>query len=423
VAVFGTTAKRPLALVLVAALISTSTPSGGNEFPSSTPSTGSSSPRVKVPSGVRAEKDAVLRNPKTNPSKVPIQKKIPIQVNPEKGPRADSVVVPGSGPKGGGGTYDGPPAGQPGGQPGTPGGTGGGPPPQGGPSSEGQPPRPGGGRDNLVPGVLIGAAAVIAIGALLARERAAASQPSQTPPQDQIVDQLLNDGPILATAFNMSAFAVRGFVRGNWPLLIDFQQRSPGTALLQISARDLPEVFSYDLSAACPPPRRCLIQMRLPPEIFGDGLRPAVIAATATGKQGNETQAEFDVFALGAGPRAVGSVAIDGVSFGPSTIRVTEQQRALYRFYSHSDFGNTSVEFWKVENGGDGVRHYLVDDRLIEGGVRRNQWIGVNERREWDGTEKGRKVSSGRHKVQVRAWDRVGDWVTAWSNDVVLVEQ
>jgi hypothetical protein len=277
------------------------------------------------------------------------------------------------------------------------------------------------GRSSL-PAVLIGAAAIIAIGAVLANERTAGSQAIQTPP-DQVIEGILTDGPLLATAFNMSAFAVRGVVRGNWPLLIDFQQRSPGRARLQISARDLPEVFTYDLTEMCPPPRRCLIQMRLPAEIFGEQLQPAVIAATATDPRGNQTQGDFDVYALGAGPRAVGSVAVDEVSFGPPMIQVTKRQRALYRFYSHSDFSNTSVEFWKIENGTDGGRHYLVDDRLIDGGIRKAQWIGVNERREWDGTDKGRNVSSGRHKVQVRAWDRVGDWVTAWSNNLVLVDK
>jgi hypothetical protein len=177
------------------------------------------------------------------------------------------------------------------------------------------------------------------------------------------------------------------------------------------------------LSQVCPPPRRCLIQFRLPPEVFGDQRRPAVIAATATDAQGNATQPEFDVFALGAGPRAIGSVAIDQVSFGPSVIRVADGQQALYRFFSHSDFGNAAVEFWKVEKEFDGSRLFFVDDRSIEGGIRKNQWIGLNERREWDGTEKGQKVSTGQHKVQVRAWDRAGDWVTAWSSSMVSVEQ
>lgn len=297
------------------------------------------------------------------------------------------------------------------------------------PGAPGQPqstPTEGGRRSgrNLLPAAIIGVAAIIAIGTLLAKERDPAGQPGPNPPaQDQIVERLRTEGPRLDDQFNMSAFAVRGFVKGGWPLLIDFEQRSPGVSHLRISARGLPEIFSYDLSEACPWPRRCLIQLRLPTELFGDELRPAVIAATATDHDGRKTQSGFAVYALGAGPRAVGSVAVDQVKFGPATIRAANQQTALYRFYSHSDFSNTSVEFWKVEGQTAGTRHSFVDDRRIEGGIQRSQWVGLNERREWDGKKKGATISSGRHKVQVRAWDRAGDWVTAWSDSMVTVAQ
>jgi hypothetical protein len=280
--------------------------------------------------------------------------------------------------------------------------------------------------NNAVPAAVVGAVALVAIGSLLARERSGATTPSSqpTPSPDELTRRLLDEGPQMAPAFNMSAFAVRGFVRGGWPVLVDFEQRSPGgSAELRISARDLPEVYSYDLGLVCPPPRRCVVQFRLPPEVFGDQLRPAVFAALATNGTGRQTQPDFTVYALGAGPRAIGSVAIDQVSFGPSMIRVAEKQRALYRFYSHSDFGHAAVEFWKVQSDADGNRLAFIDDRAIDGGLRKDQWIGLAERREWDGTEKGTKVSTGMHKVQVRAWDRVGDWLTSWSDATVTVER
>ena len=300
-------------------------------------------------------------------------------------------------------------------------------PPKRGETGDGRrPSREGGGGhgNNILPGVIIGAVALIAIGSLLARERDPVGQNApDVLPSDELTSRLLRDGPHLADQFNMSAFAVRGFVRGGWPLLIDFEQRTPGTTRLSISARDLPEIFTYELSEACPPPRRCLIRMRLPPELFGNELRPAVIAATATDDPGKQTLPTFTVYALGAGPRAVGSVAIDQVAFGPPTVHIASQETARYKFFSHSDFSNTSVEFWKVENGGDGSIHYFVDDDAIDGGVRKDKWVGMSEPRQWDGLKKDQQVSPGRHKLQVRAWDRVGDWVTAWSDSMVLVAQ
>jgi hypothetical protein len=425
------TARRIVSLTL-AALLATSLPARAVDEFAEPPKPKPDSSKAKVykpPVAMTPEKSApVIKPPAKTDVTLPGSKIIP--------PSSGAVVTKPPATGGGGSTSDGPRRGDGGGRigtPGTPGATY--PPPRGGGgdgrpggTGDGRPPSEGGGnrndRNNLVPGIIIGAAAAIAVASLLQSTRSGASQPSQpNPPPDQVVNRLLAEGPIIATAFNMSAFAVRGFVRGNWPLLIDFQQRSEGLAKLQISARDVPEIFEFDLTSACPPPRRCLITMRLPPELFGDQLRPAVIAATATDAKGNATQPEFNVYALGAGPRAVGSVAIDQVTFGPSAISVAAQQSALYRFFSHSDFSNASVEFWKVEDAVDGSRMFLVDDRRVDGGVRKNQWVGMNERRSWDGREREQRVSPGRHKVQVRAWDRVGDWVTALSNDVVTVEQ
>lgn len=116
-------------------------------------------------------------------------------------------------------------------------------------------------RNNAVPAAVIGAVALAAIAGLLLSERSGATSPSSTttPSPDQLTNRLLTEGPQMAQAFNMSAFAVRGLVRGGWPVLVDFEQRSPGSAQLRISARDLPDVYTYDLSQVCPPPRRCVI--------------------------------------------------------------------------------------------------------------------------------------------------------------------
>jgi hypothetical protein len=424
-----TTARQIVSLTLVALFAASLPARAVDEFaepPKQKPDT-SKAKIYKPPVAMTPEKSAPIIKPPA---------KSDVTAPGSKTPPPSSGAVVTKPPSTGGGTSDGPRRGDGGGRigtPGTPGGTY--PPPRGGRgdgrpdgTGDGRPPSEGSSghrdRNNYVPGIIIGAAAALAVASLLTNTQKGTSQSSQpSPPPDQVVNRLLAVGPIIATAFNMSAFAVRGFVRGNWPLLIDFQQRSEGLAKLQISARDVPEIFEFDLTSACPPPRRCLIQMRLPPEIFGDQLRPAVIGATATDAKGNATQPEFSVYALGAGPRAVRSVAIDQVTFGPSAISVAAHQSALYRFFSHSDFSNASVEFWKVEDAVDGSRMFLVDDRRIDGGVRKNQWIGMNERLSWDGREREQRVSPGRHKVQVRAWDRVGDWVTALSNDVVTVEQ
>jgi len=162
--------------------------------------------------------------------------------------------------------------------------------------------------------------------------------------------------------------------------------------------------------------------MSVPQEI-GAEPRPALIAVTATEMDGQTTLPGFKVYGLGAGARAVGSVAIDHVLFQPPSIRARKGQTAAYRFFSHSDFGNASVEFMRVSRATDGSRLEYVNDQLIDAGVRKDQWIGDPERREWNGTDGDNRVSPGPHKLRVRAWDYAGDWVTAWSDSVVTVRE
>jgi hypothetical protein len=273
----------------------------------------------------------------------------------------------------------------------------------------------------VVPAIVAGAAALAVISHMLSREAQPERPGDETVPPDQDrVERLRQTGPQYGAEYNMSAFAARGIVRGGWPLVFDFEQGSPGQVRLSITAQGVPEVFTFPLERQRP--GRYHVVMSVPQEI-GDAPRPALVAVTATEADGQATLPSFRVYALGAGPRAVGSVAIDHVLFQPPTIRARKGQTAAYRFFSHSDFGNVSVEFMKVSDAGDGSRHEYISDQVIEAGVRRDQWIGQPDRREWNGRDANQRVSSGPHQLRVRAWDYDGDWVTAWSDSVVTVRE
>jgi hypothetical protein len=274
-------------------------------------------------------------------------------------------------------------------------------------------------RRNPVPAALAGIVALVVISqALHAETRPQDSQSAPEGRDPRLVEDLLKSGPQLAPAFNMSAFAVRGLVRGGWPLVVDFEQRLPGEVKLRVSARGAPEIYTYRLGRDQVGRRR--IQLPLPAEL-GESPTPALIAVMATDPQDGSTLPAFEVYGLGAGPRAVGSVAIDQVLFQPPRIRVTRNETAAYRFFSHSDFNHASVEFMRTDNSPDGTRYFLVNSEALRDGVRRDQWIGEQERRDWRGLDGQNQVSSGPHKLQVRVWDHAGDWVTAWSHSSVTV--
>ncbi len=266
-----------------------------------------------------------------------------------------------------------------------------------------------------MPAVVAGVAALAAIAALIAHNRAAAK------PDQPMESDWASSGPQLAPLFNSSAFAMRAAVRGGWPLVIDYAHGGPGQVEVQISKRGSGEVLTFPL------PRldggRHIVRFQLPPWL-GDETGEAIFAVTARGgPDGRQTLPDFRIYGLGAGPEAVGSVAIDRLGFGPPGIRVSQHQDASYRFFSRSDFDSLSVEFFRVSESGDGSRHEFVDQQLIPDGVRPNHWVGLDEERSWDGRGTAQQTSLGRHRLQVRAWDADGDWVCAWSDSFVNVLQ
>jgi hypothetical protein len=258
----------------------------------------------------------------------------------------------------------------------------------------------------------------------------------------------------------MSAFAMRAIVKAGWPLVIDFSQEAQGPVDLRISAKGVP-TYTWHLGGERTGVRQVILV--LPPD-FGNALKPALVAVTAT-RDGAPAQTlrPFRVLQLGAGPRAVpglklgamdgsprfvktgqrergpqgtlvlaglmkaaqGSLAqtpaIDRFLFQPENIRARRGERSAYQFHAQSTFDSLAVEFLKLERGPDGLSHHIVNEQFIESGVRQDTWVGVHERRTWDGRDERQLVSSGEHKMQVRAWNDDGDWTTAWSESLLTV--
>ena len=268
-------------------------------------------------------------------------------------------------------------------------------------------------RNWLVPAIAIGVLALVAVNQYVKTERT-----QDRPDESDRVDELLQDGPQLPAQFNGSAFGIRGLIKGGWPIVVDYEQYVPGVVRLRIAIPGA-DVVTYRLDQFGL--GRHVLQFKLPP-FLGDHLRPAVIALTAVDPATQtETLEGFKVYGIGIGPRAVGSVAVDQLEFTPGTVSVEAGQTAAYAFHSRSDFDNAAVEFMRVIQSPDGLHKRLVNSRRIRGGVPRDAWIESDEQERWNGLDVDRRVSEGRHQLQVRVWDDGGDWVGAWSDSLVTV--
>lgn len=270
----------------------------------------------------------------------------------------------------------------------------------------------GGGRNWTVPALIVGAAALFAIGRTLAEEK------TEQRDEDEGTRALLRDGPQLAAQYNGSAFGVRGLVRGGWPVVVDYAQHRPGQVLLRIALPGA-ETVSYRLDKFGL--GRHLLRFDLPP-FLGDRLKPAVIALTAADPDtGRETIDGFSVHGLGIGPRAVGSVAVDRLEFDPGMMHPARGETAGYAFHTRSDFDHAAVEFMQVSQSPDGMRKRYVKGQRI-GPVARDRRVESAPAQRWYGRDEHARLSAGRHQLQVRVWDEGGDWVGAWSESIVLVQ-
>jgi hypothetical protein len=225
--------------------------------------------------------------------------------------------------------------------------------------------------------------------------------------------RLSRDGPMIPDQFNMSGFSVGGFCQGNWPVVVDYVLNPGAVLLVTVETQGVPAMnYSIQITGS-----RRLATFRLP-TYFPQKPTPGMytIRALSTGA-GLASPAYVRLFGLAAGERAVGSVAIDQVRFGPDAISPKQKQEANYAFHAHTDFDRVRAEFMKAVLAQGQLVSKLEDHDDING-VQRE----TTPARKWN----GEKATPGDHLLQVRAWEsalNMSNWVIAWSADQVLVQE
>jgi hypothetical protein len=225
-------------------------------------------------------------------------------------------------------------------------------------------------------------------------------------------EKLGHDGPEVPKDIDMNGFALKGLAGPNWPVVLDFKVDSPGSVQLDIITADNKHHYQATMTNA--PNRRAYGIIHLPPD-FGNKIQVAAYQIRSIAGAGSTAPPpQLRTYGLGAGEKAVGSVAIDQLTFQPATIHPSAREVATYSFHAHSAF--------------DGVRAEFIFTTLYNGHVvaEKDQEAklppipqGEQSRGTWEG-----KGKPGEHMLQVRAWrglENGGDWVVAWSPDIVDV--
>ncbi len=223
-------------------------------------------------------------------------------------------------------------------------------------------------------------------------------------------EKLGGDGPQVPKEFDMSEFVIRGLARPNWPVVLDFMIDAPGSVELEITAGKR----RYRATMTNKPNHRAYAIIHLPAD-FGTKLETAIYHVRTIPVAGAHAPAPgMRTYGLGAGEKAVGSVAIDQLIFQPGTIHPKANEVADYGFHAHSAFDSARAEFiFTTLYKGRVLIQKDQEEKLSpipEGEHAKGKWMG-----------QGRP---GEHMLQIRAWRGLsngGDWVVAWSPDIVDV--
>lgn len=238
-------------------------------------------------------------------------------------------------------------------------------------------------------------------------------------------------GPQLPPLFSLSSFGVMGFSKGNWPIVVDYLLEEDSLVLVVVSPEgQKPLIYRLDGKKG-----HWQTRIQLPPSV-GDQLRVSqYLVQTLDNNVGQVSPSHVHIHGIAAGPKAVGSIGIDQVDFGPANIRLAQHQHAQYSFHSMFDFKNTEVTIVRLAKSSDGEIVAASVGSKSMGSITQN----ARKNGEWDGSittdkivksyppeiQKWLEAPNGQHALQVRAWYGVkdgGDWVTALSESIVSVE-
>lgn len=223
-------------------------------------------------------------------------------------------------------------------------------------------------------------------------------------------EKLLHDGPQVPKEFDMNGFAIKGLVHPSWPIVVDFMLDSPGAVRVDLTAADK---HHYEVLLKGSPNHRAFAIFRLPPD-FGSKLQTAVFRVNSVPAAGATTAPMLRTYGLGAGEKAVGSVAIDQLTFTPPTIHPKAKEFADFGFHAHSAFDGVRAEF---------IFTTFYNGHLLAQKDQEEKLSPIPEGERARGTWEG-KGKPGEHMLQIRAWrglENGGDWVVAWSPDIVDV--
>jgi hypothetical protein len=235
------------------------------------------------------------------------------------------------------------------------------------------------------------------------------------PPRNQ---SLLENGPELPVSYPDGSFSVRGFTRDGWPVVVDFApERGTVTQLEVTVATDKGSTKRTIILDPDGLHGRQLVKVEMPaggsrvPTPATYFISSIPIAPLDTDRTASVRAAPLQVYGIGGGPRAIGSVAIEQLAFSRASVG------ARFSYFAKSEFSQARAQVQQFRRTGDSSEIVPIFDSR-----KSNLSVG-RQTGDWPGTAAGSPAPSrGVHRLQVTGWFTTDDrsWVAALAPDLVF---
>lgn len=229
--------------------------------------------------------------------------------------------------------------------------------------------------------------------------------------------KLKRNGPKFADDYPVGSFAIRGFAKDGWPVVIDYEAL-PGTVTtldVVFDQKRTAKLLLHDGGDGA----RHLERLQMPSNGWAKkDARPASYIVRSVYAEGSEhagLAAPIEVYGIGGGPRAVGSVAIEQLTFGE--VSGDPAAPAKFGYHAKSPFNHVREEVVRFDDDGGTIKLTHVME-LKQDDVAVGDHLGL-----WNGRDEHKKLSPGLHRFQVRGWFTSDDksWVGAVAPTLLML--
>ena len=256
--------------------------------------------------------------------------------------------------------------------------------------------------DNAVP-FIVGTGATLFLLKMIFGRRGGHRNSGEKLPDGHYLEK---NGPQMPVTYPVGSFSMRGFTRDNWPIVVDFLplKNTRTTLDVIIDSRKISTLIIDSNGLA----GRHLEKLTMPANGWAKKPKAAtyLVRSVYMDPNGNEGgPAALEVYGIGGGPRAVGSVAVEQLQFGGG-----RGQPAQFAYQAKSPFNHVRTEVVRFDSDGQSIRiARVMEENADDVAVGRHTGS-------WDGLDTASGTASrGVHRFQVRAWFTSDDksWVGA----------